>query len=313
MSFLVNARDRVWRPRQLAATLSMVAALPLIVATGLMPVAAVALATVVGTDAVNIRACPSLACEVIASAPLGYALTVTGEPRDGFTPVSYGNQVGYAYGLYLATDPASVPYLTHGLPGCKRLALIFNIGIGDEPATGIFDTLKAQIVPATMFPMGWWARERPDLVARMNADGFVVGSHGDQRRLLTELSDADVVREVRASRVAIDTALGSPPGPWFTPYAAAADPRVRALIAAEGFLPVSWTVPADDYGPNATATGVYDRVMRGVTDGAIIEMHLDGPASARSTGVALPWLIADLRAEGYQFVTIPQMTVPCAA
>jgi len=53
--------------------------------------------------------------------------------------------------------------------------------------------------------------------------------------------------------------------------------------------------------------------MRNVTDGAIIEMHLDGPASALSTGVALPWLIADLRAEGYQFVTIPQMTEPCPA
>jgi len=313
MSLQVIGRANRRHCGRLCSTVGLVATLPLIFATGLMPVSAVALATVVGTDAVNIRACPSLACKVIASAPLGYALTVTGPPTDGFTPVSYGNQVGFAYGLYLATDPASVPYLAQGAPGCKRLALIFNIGIGDEPATGIFDTLTAQDVPATMFPMGWWAQARPDLIARMAEDGFAIGSHGDQRRLLTELSNADVVREIRAARDAIGAALGSAPGPWFTPYAAAGDARVRALIAAEGFLPVSWTVPADDYGPSATATGVYDRVMRAATDGAIIEMHLDGPASASSTGVALLWLIADLRAEGYQFVTIPQMTMPCAA
>lgn len=313
MRLRVVGRALGWRRGRLASAVGLLAVLPMIVARGLPPVGAAALATVVGTDAVNIRACPGLACEVIASAPLGYALTVTGDPVGGFTPVSYGNQVGFAYDLYLATDPASVPYLAQGAPGCKRLALIFNIGIGEEPATGIFDTLTGLGVPATMFPMGWWAQARPDLMARMKDEGFMIGSHGDQRRILTGLSDAEVAREVRASRAAIGAALGSAPGPWYTPYAAAGDARVRAIIAAEGFLPVSWKVPADDYGPDATAIGVYDRVMRNVTDGAIIEMHLDGPASALSTGVALPWLIADLRAEGYQFVTIPQMTEPCPA
>ena len=51
--------------------------------------------------------------------------------------------------------------------------------------------------------------------------------------------------------------------------------------------------------------------MSSVHDGAIVELHLDGPASAESTGLALPRVIRDLRAQGYRFVSIPEMAAPC--
>jgi hypothetical protein len=52
--------------------------------------------------------------------------------------------------------------------------------------------------------------------------------------------------------------------------------------------------------------------MPNVYDGAIVELHLDGPASATSTGVALPWIVDELRDAGYTFVTIPELARPCA-
>jgi peptidoglycan/xylan/chitin deacetylase (PgdA/CDA1 family) len=52
-------------------------------------------------------------------------------------------------------------------------------------------------------------------------------------------------------------------------------------------------------------------VVGQVFDGAIVELHLDASTSVVSTAVALPWIIGDLRARGYRFVTIPQMTRPC--
>ena len=110
---------------------------------------------------------------------------------------------------------------------------------------------------------------------------------------------------------AIEAATGTPPVPYFTPYAAAIDARVRHLVADQGYLSVGWEVPAADYGAEATAEGVYARVMDNIYDGAIVELHLDGPASAESTGRALPRMIDALRAQGYQFVTIPQLLAPC--
>ena len=280
--------------------------------TGFAPKATAAgLATVVSTEAVNIRACPRLDCAVLAVAPLGKNVTVTGDPVAGFIPVGYAGVNGYAYALYLAPVGGIAPTFVEGAAGCQRVALIFNVGIGNAPALSILDTLTAEDVPATMFLMGWWAEQHPDLVGEMAARGLTIGSHGHDRGELTALSNAEVAQDLRASVAAIG-GTGTVLGPWFTPYAAAIDDRVRTIVAAEGFLPVGWRLAAVDYGPEATAIGVYNRIVPKIYDGAIVELHFDGPVSATSTAVALPWIIKDLRDQGYQFVSIPDMAMPCA-
>ncbi|MGH2562474.1 MAG: polysaccharide deacetylase family protein [Thermomicrobiales bacterium] len=272
---------------------------------------AATIGVVVGSEGVNVRSCPRLDCDVLDVLPLGSSVEIAGDEVDGFVPVRHRSLSGYAYRLYVATDPAEPPYLGEGQPGCNRISLIFNIGIGEEPAWSIVDTLVDEDVPATMFIMGWWAEAHPEALTRLAAGGFVIGSHGDQPVELTRRPDAAVLADIRDSASAIEDVLGAQPGPWFTPYAAAIDGRVRSLIAREGYLPISWTVPAIDYGENATAEGVYQQVIGNVYDGAIVELHLDGPASTTSTAVALPRIVADLRDQGYQLVDIPDMAAPC--
>ena len=267
---------------------------------------------VVGADGVNIRACPRPDCPVRAVALLGERLTVTGEAIDGFLPVDRSGATGYVYGLYVATPDRGTPELARGTPGCNRVAFIFNVDVGYESRLEILDRLKADGVPATVFPMGWWATEHPDLLKRIAEDGFPIGSHGDQRVKLTERGDAEVTRDIRDAAAAIERATGEPPAPYFTPYAAAADERIRSLIARAGYLPVSYTLPADDWDFGADPNVIWENVVPHVTDGAIVEFHLDAPASAESTAVALPWIVERLRAKGYRFVTIPEMAQPCA-
>ncbi len=268
-------------------------------------------ATVLGTEGINVRSCPSLRCDVVVAVKLGERLFVTGTPVDGFSPVDYGGVQGFAYDLYLMDDGGPAPYLLEGDAGCKRIALIFNVGIGERPILGILDDLKERDVPATVFLMGWWAEANPDAVRRIADQGFVIGSHGDQRHELTSLGDAQIAQDVADADAAITEALGEAPSPWFTAYAAASDDRTRGIVARAGYLPVEWRVPAADYGPGATAKSVYSRVMPSVYDGAIVEFHLDGPASATSTGIALPWIVEELRDDGYEFVTVPEMADPC--
>ena len=266
---------------------------------------------VVATGAVNIRSCPELGCKVLAAAPLGASLSLLGEAANGYLSVGYAGVTGYAYGLYVAPTGGPPPLFDAGATGCDRVALIFNVGIGDETSRAILDTLVAERVPATMFLMGWWAKANPDLAREMATRGFVLGTHGHDRAEPVDRSDSDQVQDLRASAAAIAAAAGVAPGPWFTPYAAAMDARVRGIVAAEGYLPVGWRVAGADYGPDATAAGVYNRIVPNVSDGSIVELHLDGPATAVSTAVALPWVVADLRAQGYRFVTIPEMAEPC--
>lgn len=270
-------------------------------------------ATVLGTDGINLRSCPSLSCEVLATVKLGDSVVVTGTPVDGFSPVDYGGLQGFAYDLYLMKQGGAAPYLLEGDAGCKRIAIIFNIGIGERPILGILDDLKKRDVPATVFLMGWWAETYPREVRRIADQGFVIGSHGDQRHELTSLGDTQVAQDVADADAAITEALGERPSPWFTAYGAASDDRTRGIVARTGYLPVEWRVPAADFGPGATAKSVYSRVMPSVYDGAIVEFHLDGPASATSTAVALPWIVDELSDAGYEFVTIPEMADPCEA
>ena len=268
-------------------------------------------AIIVGTNMADILACPKTSCEIRERAPLGAEVAVTGESSDGFVPVRYGETAGFASVLYLAVDPSDPPYLVAGAPGCQRVAFIFNIGIGYEPDAGILDTLAAEEVPATMFVMGWWADQDPPILRRMVDDGYPIGSHGYEAIELTSRSDDEVFDDIAHAATAIEEATGQPPAPYFTPYAAAIDDRVRAIVAAQGLLPVGFEVPAADYGPEATEESVYTRVMSEMHDGAIVEFHLDAEVSAQSTGRALPRIIDDLRALGYQFVPIPEMAQPC--
>ena len=268
-------------------------------------------AHVVGTSSLDILACPKPSCAVRATAPLQADVLVTGEATDGFVPVQFEETTGFAPELFVATNPDDPPFLVAGSPGCKRVAFIFNIGVGFEPDTGILDTLQTEKVAATMFVMGWWAEQNPPILRRMVDEGYLIGSHGYESAELTERSDEEVVDDILHATTAIEAAAGKPLDPYFTPYAAAIDDRVRAIVAAQGLLPVAWEVPAADYGPEATAESVYDRVMGAMYDGAIVEFHLDAPASAESTGRALPWIIGDLRTQGYRFVTIPELTQPC--
>ncbi|HEX2280246.1 MAG TPA: polysaccharide deacetylase family protein [Thermomicrobiales bacterium] len=201
--------------------------------------------------------------------------------------------------------------LSMGTPGCSQVALMFNIGSGYEPAVGILDTLEAYGATSSMFIMGWLAEQNPWLVQQIAAWGHPVGSHGYVPPELTLRSDDDIVWDLQTASGALSWALGYDPGPWFTPYASASDERVRSIASSLGLITVGWSVNSGDWDPGATADSIYANVVNGAYDGAIIELHLDAPRSVDGTAVALPWIIDDLSARGYSFVTIPQIAGWC--
>jgi len=266
---------------------------------------------VVGTTGLNIRECPDVSCGSRGLAQLEDPIVVTGPAEDGYLPVEWAGKAGWAWHLYVATPSRGTPYLEKGTPGCKRVAFIVNIGIGEPLQIHPLLWLKAENVPATLFPMGWWALAFPDDMRTLAMLGFPIGTHGDVRLNLTGFSDDEIAIDLRDSATHIRQITGRDPVPYFTPYAADMDERVRNIAAREGYLPVGWDVPADDWDQGVTAEHVFDRVTPNVEDGSIVEFHLDGPSSAQSTAVAIPWIVEALRERGYQFVTIQEMAQPC--
>jgi peptidoglycan/xylan/chitin deacetylase (PgdA/CDA1 family) len=198
-----------------------------------------------------------------------------------------------------------------GSSGCGEIALLFNVGSGAEPAVGILETLGAYGVPSTFFVMGWLAEENPWLVQSIAGWGHVVGSHGYLPPELTSRSDDDIASDLAAASGALTSALGYAPSPWFTPFAGASDERVRSIASSLGLVTVGWSVGSGDWDPGATAESIHSNVVGGAHDGAIVELHLDAQRSVDGTAVALPWIIDDLRAQGYQLVSVPSITSGC--
>jgi peptidoglycan/xylan/chitin deacetylase (PgdA/CDA1 family) len=217
-----------------------------------------------------------------------------------------------AGGLSLQRAGAQAAFdIVAGAPGCGRVALLFNVGASAEPATGILSTLGSYGVPASFFVMGWLAEQSPWLVQEIAAWGHPVGSHGYLPPELTVRSDEDVAWDLGAAAGALSAALGYAPGPWFTPFAGASDERVRSIAAGQGLVTVGWGVDSEDWNPGATADSIYSRVVNGVYDGAIVELHMDAQRSIDGTAVALPWIIEDLSAQGYRLVPVAEMAGGC--
>ena len=272
---------------------------------------------VVNTSAINIRDCPRSDCTSVGGVNLGDTLEVLGPPQNGFLPVKHGKDQGWAYQLFIASAYTGTPMLSQGEAGCKRIALIFNVGVG-EPGAGlswdVINALENQQTPATIFVQSWWAAYYPAYVADFANRGFVIGTHGDADLELADRTTEDVMNEIVDATATIDTALGSPGAsdPLFTPASTGADVRVLGMISFAGYLPVTWGIDSQDANDNATANRVAERVIDQAYDGAIVQMHLDAPNSTAVTATALPQIISTLKADGYTFVTIPEMALPCS-
>lgn len=288
----------------------MLTILVTIAALGEIPTAAASARIVAGT-LVNVRSCARLDCTVIGNAELGASLNVTGSVQNGFLPVDWGGSTGYVYANFLDRGNDD-PWFREGDVSCNRVALIFNIGIPYTPSQTVLNTLIQKNAAATMFPMGWWAKVHPDYLRQLDAAGFPIGTHGDQRTELTTMSDAGVRKDMLDSKAAIEAVIGHPIIDYMTPYASATALRDRRIVAGLGLLPVGWGVSAADYDTTATEQTVYARVMNGVYPGAVVEFHLDGPATETSTARALPRIIDALRAQGYTLSTVPDLMKACS-
>lgn len=83
------------------------------------------------------------------------------------------------------------------------------------------------------------------------------------------------------------------------PYGAR-DKATLALVADEGYVSVYWTIDTLDWETDRTSKEIYDAVMSRLSPGAIVLMHVGG----KQTAAVLPSLIADIRAQGYEFVDL---------
>lgn len=188
------------------------------------------------------------------------------------------------------------------------VALTFDAGSNADGVASIRHTLRRMQVPATFFLTGDFAQEFPRR-SRLLARRDLVGNHTMTHSDLTNLTDREVVQEVRAAQQAILTVTGEDPRRFFRfPFGARTDHLIRVLND-RCYVPFRWTV--DSLGWQGTFGGqtramVVARVLEAAEPGAIVLMHVGSNPDDGTTldADALPAVIRGLRAQDYRFVRL---------
>ena len=192
----------------------------------------------------------------------------------------------------------------------KVVALTFDDGPEEPYTSEVLGILRREHVRATFFVIGTNVRRFPDATARIVEDGNAIGNHSDTHPMAMALAPEPVIRsEVdRAERV-IHAVSGVYPS-LFRPPQGIRSPWLMHVTEQDSLATVTWDDAARDW-ERRSAEDLVTRAVNETTPGAIILLHdglnLDHHADRTATVEALPRIIEKLRAEGYRFVTVPEL------
>src|SRR5262249_33024194 len=188
--------------------------------------------------------------------------------------------------------------------GDREVVLTFDDGPLPPFTDIILDTLASQCVKATYFLVGQMASAYPSVVRRIYNEGHTIGTHSQHHLHLERLSMRLVEREVDSGISSVTAALGDTKAlsPFFR------IPYLGRTNAIERFLEdkqlVTWSVDVDtdDWWRGSTPKAIVQRAMRRLNakGRGIILMH----DIHRKTAMALPILLKELKANGYNVVHV---------
>jgi peptidoglycan/xylan/chitin deacetylase (PgdA/CDA1 family) len=197
-----------------------------------------------------------------------------------------------------------------GQHSSKQIALTFDDGPNDPCTMNLLEVLSKHNVRGTFFLIGRYVRQRPDIAREIAKEGHVVGNHTFTHPLLIFEPSSWIRREISQCRDAIRDAVGEHSN-LFRPPWGGRRPGVFALVRSLGLEPIMWNVTGYDW--NAPSSDYIEHKVAGKIrgDGDVVLLH-DGShagfgADRSKTVQAVDRMIARYHAEGYQFVTIPEM------
>src|SRR5215475_2204218 len=186
----------------------------------------------------------------------------------------------------------------------REVVLTFDDGPLPPYTNIILDTLASQCVKATYFLVGQMAHAYPSVVRRIYNQGHTIGTHSEQHPNFRRLSMRRVEREVDGGINSVTTALDDAKAlsPFFR------IPYLGRTNAIERFLErkqlVTWSADVDtnDWWRGSSPGAIVKRTMRRLNaEGhGIILMH----DIHRATAMALPILLKELKANGYNVVHV---------
>lgn len=187
----------------------------------------------------------------------------------------------------------------------KEVALTFDDGPEEEWTPKILAILKQKNVKATFFVIGKQAKKYPEQLQRINADGHIIGNHTFNHVNLAKLAPPQIDQELDECASAIYDIIGKIPTLVRPPYGLHNETVDNAVYSKNRII-VLWSLDTKDW-TGLDPTVIKSRIIPNIQNGYIVLQH-DGENRKLGGSVqALPAIIDDLKAQGYTFVTIPEL------
>ncbi|MBH8566589.1 polysaccharide deacetylase family protein [Nostoc sp. CENA67] len=190
-------------------------------------------------------------------------------------------------------------------PNEKVIALTFDDGPGPKNTLQVLEILKKNHIKATFFMVGEMVQYYPQIAKQVAADGDVIGNHTwhhwyrhmDSTTVASEINrTADIIYKTTG----VKTTLFRPPGGFL--HNGLAD-----YAKSQKYAVIMWSEASGDAERRSPQVpGMVKNVLKAAKPGAIVLMH-DGGGNRSRTVKALPQIIDSLKAQGYKFVTIPEL------
>jgi len=164
--------------------------------------------------------------------------------------------------------------------------------------------------------IGLDASQYPQILKREYAEGHAIGNHTYTHPAFEDISPTQLRWELNLTQRLIGSTIGVKSILFRPPYGIDHQPEYAEEVAQlpqaqdMGYLIVGQKIDPHDwrqpYGQQVPAREIVDGVLRQATNGNIILFH-DGGGDRSQTVAALPQVIDQLRAKGYDFVSVPEL------
>jgi cellulose synthase/poly-beta-1,6-N-acetylglucosamine synthase-like glycosyltransferase/peptidoglycan/xylan/chitin deacetylase (PgdA/CDA1 family)/spore germination protein YaaH len=251
----------------------------------------------------------------------GEVLSIEARPSNGQRDIKLDSASGLITDETF--DPLPQPYRV-GRYGSSpnQVALTFDDGPDPEWTPGILDILKRENAKATFFLIGIEADRFSGLAERIYREGHGIGNHTFTHPDISNLSGSYMKVEVNLTERLFASRLGIKPLFFRPPYSIDSEPdtedQVRPLEFTQdlGYITISDKIDPNDWrdDPHPTADQIASRVIEHLPPcaagdlgcGNIILLH-DGGGNRSQTVLALPKIIAGIRAKGLEIVPVYQL------
>ena len=180
-----------------------------------------------------------------------------------------------------------------------EVVLTFDDGPWPGNTPAVLAALASQCVKATFFPIGKHAGWHPEILKQVVAKGHTVGSHSLSHANLAKKSLAEAKDEIEYGISAVAVAAGGAQAPFFRFPGLSQTPELTAYLAERNIGIFSTDLDSFDFrtkNPDKVIAAVMTKLdKRGK---GMVLLH----DFQRSTAVALPALLQQLKAKGFKIV-----------